>query len=273
MTETLLIDYRSERGVALITLAHPPANAFSYEMLAQLDAAVLRARIDDDVHVIVLSGSRPSGREGERREFFCAGADLHLLDRSSASFKYYFCLYANEAMLRLEHTPKLVIAALNGHALGAGLELALACDLRVARRGGGKLGLPEVSLGMMPGTGGTQRLSRALGKSKAIELMVSGETLSFEAAQALGLLHKIFDEDADEFLPAVMAYASTFAPPHKASLAVGRIKRAVQSGWEVPLETGLTLERELLQQLFESADTREGIRAFEERRKPIFTGK
>ena len=172
-----LVDYRSWSGVATLTLTNPPANAYSYDMHRQLDDAILRARMDEQVHVLLLRGA------GEK--FFCAGADIAMLDGVTPEFKYYFCLHANETLLRLEHTPKLVIAALGGHCVGGGLEVALACDLRVARRGGGKIGLPEVSLGVLPGTGGTQRLARLLGKSKAIELMVRGDNLTFEDAHAL----------------------------------------------------------------------------------------
>merc|ERR1711969_145815 len=140
--------------------------------MRDLDEAVLRARFDVEVQVIVIAG------EGEK--FFCAGADISMLDEVTPEFKYAFCLHANETLLRLEHTPKLVIAALGGHCVGGGLEVALAADLRVARRGSGKCGLPEVSLGVLPGTGGTQRLARAVGKSKAIELMALGELFDYE---------------------------------------------------------------------------------------------
>src|SRR6186997_1151714 len=135
-------------------------------MMRRLDALVLEARMDDTVHVVVLRGA------GEK--FFCAGADIRMLASAAPSFKYYFCLHANETLNRLEQTPKLVIAALNGHCVGGGLEVALAADLRVARRGAGKVGLPEVNLGVLPGTGGTQRLARMLGRSRAIELMARG---------------------------------------------------------------------------------------------------
>src|ERR1700704_5366217 len=166
-----LVDYRADTGVALLTLNDPPANTYSYEMMQQLDAGILAARMDESVQVIVITGS------GEK--FFCAGANINMLATVTPEFKYQFCLHANETLTRLEQTPKLVIAALNGHCVGGGLEIAMGCDLRVARRGGGKLGLPEVNLGVLPGTGGTQRLARMLGKSRAIELMASGDSFSF----------------------------------------------------------------------------------------------
>src|ERR1700704_3179184 len=159
MADTL-ISYRKEPdGIAVIALDAPPATTYSYEMMRQRDAAILEARMDDGVHVIVLRGA------GEK--FFCAGSDIRLLATAAPRYKYYFCLHANETVNRLEQTPKLVIAALNGHCVGGGLEIAMAADLRIARKGAGRIGLPEVSLGVLPGTGGTQRLGRAIKQSTA----------------------------------------------------------------------------------------------------------
>jgi enoyl-CoA hydratase/carnithine racemase len=235
-------------------------------MNQELDSSILRARIDDDVHVIVLRGS------GEK--FFSAGANIKMLGEVTPGFKYFFCLHANETLLRLEHTPKLVIAAINGHCVGGGLEIAMAADIRIARKGGGKVGLPEVGLGVLPGTGGTQRLSRILGKSKSIQLMVEGGLFEFEEAERLGLINYVWDDgEGSNWWDRVMAYAQTFVPPNKASKAVGRIKRAVQTGWELPLESALALERELQQQLFQSEDAKEGIASYAEKRKPNFTGR
>src|SRR5256885_16742481 len=145
-------------------------------------------------------------------------------------------------LLRLEHTPKLVIAAINGHCVGGGLEIAMAADIRIARKDAGKIGLPEVNLGVLPGTGGTQRLSRLVGKSKAIELMVTGNTFSFEEAKEMGIINDIFEKE--NFMENIMDYARQFCPPNKASKAVGRIKRAVQTGWEIPMESALAVGRE-----------------------------
>src|SRR5467141_2084675 len=179
MTTTTLVNASKHEGVMVLELSNPPANTYSYEMMRELDAHVLDARFDPRVHAIVVTGA------GDK--FFCAGADIAMLEKADPYFKYNFCLHANETLCRLEQTPKLVIAAINGHCVGGGLEIALACDLRVARRDAGKLGLPEVALGVLPGTGGTQRLARALGRSKAIELMAEGQTLAVEQAKALGL--------------------------------------------------------------------------------------
>jgi enoyl-CoA hydratase/carnithine racemase len=265
MTESLA-SYAAEDGIATITLTAPPANTYSYEMMRALDDAVLRARMDDGVHVVVLRGA------GER--FFCAGADIKMLASVTPRFKYYFCLHANETLARLEQTPKLVIAALNGHCVGGGLEVALAADIRLARKGAGKVGLPEVSLGVLPGTGGTQRLLRLVGKAKALELLAGGRLFEFEEAKALGIVNDVIEADgAPGFMAEVRRRALEYVPPGRASKAVGLIKRAVQSGAEMALAEGLALERELQQQLFESEDAREGIAAHNERRPPSFKGR
>jgi enoyl-CoA hydratase/carnithine racemase len=257
-----------EGGVRVLTLNEPPANTYSYELMRELDAAILDARMDTAVHVIVLTGA------GER--FFCAGATIGMLRDADPDFKYYFCLHANETLNRLEQTPKLVIAALNGHAVGGGLEVAMAADLRIARAGAAKIGLPEVALGVLPGTGGTQRLARLVGKARAMELMIRGRLLSMEEAAALGLVTEVWDEaelQGRTFLDAVVEWAGQFVPPNKASRAVGRIKRAVQSGTEAGFGEGLALERELQQLLFESEDAAEGLAANLEKRPAKFTGR
>jgi enoyl-CoA hydratase/carnithine racemase len=260
------VDYVVQDGVAVLTLNDPPANTYSYEMMQQLDRAVLTARMDDAVQVIVITG------KGDK--FFCAGADIQMLSNVTASFKYYFCLHANETLNRLEQTPKLVIAAINGHCVGGGLEVAMAADIRVARKGAGKLGLPEVSLGVLPGTGGTQRLTRLVGKSKAIELMVTGDLFDFEKGLGLGILNQIFSsETGDQFRVQVLEYARQFTTPNKAAQAVGRIKRSVQTGAEISFEAALALERELQQQLFQSEDAKEGLDAYVGKRKAEFKGR
>src|SRR3989441_11261018 len=202
-----LVSCRIENGIAVLELNDPPANTYSYEMMRQLDDAILRARMDDSVHVLVLRGAGDT--------FFSAGADIKMLAKAGPRFKYYFCLHANETLNRLEQTPKLVIAALNGHAVGGGLEIAMAADLRIARKDGGKIGLPEVSLGVLPGTGGTQRLARLVGRARAIELMATGRTFSFDEAGSLGLVTRVFE--SNDWWDKVMGYAREFCPPHKGS--------------------------------------------------------
>ena len=266
MTERNLVEYHVDGGVAVLTLNDPPANTYSYEMIQQLDARILEARMDERVQVIVITGS------GEK--FFCAGADIQMLSNVTPQFKYYFCLHAIETLLRFEQTPKLVIAAINGHCVGGGLEVAMAADLRVARSGAGKMGLPEVSLGVLPGTGGTQRLARLVGKSKAIELMATGRLFNFEVGRDLGLINVMYEaETGESFMDQVMTYAKEFTTPGKAARAVGLIKRAVQTGAEIPFESALALERELQQQLFQSEDAKEGLDAYVGKRKAEFKGK
>ncbi len=260
--ERTLVEYRVDNGLAILELNDPPANTYTYEMMRQLDEAILAARFDSSVHVLVLTGLG--------QKFFCAGADIAMLQRSDPTFKYFFCLHANETLSRLEQTPKLTIAALNGHTVGGGLEIALACDVRLACQDNGKIGLPEVSLGVLPGTGGTQRLLRIVGKSSAIDMMIKGETFSFDRAREMGFVNEVFPKDT--FWDQVLLYARQFCPPHKAAKAVGLIKRAVQSGGEMSFESGLTLERELQQQLFQSQDAKEGLQAYIEKRMAEFRG-
>src|ERR1700689_477872 len=206
-TETKqLVNYRADAGVAVIEMFDPPANTYTYEMNRQLDEAILKARMDNDVYVIVMTGA------GDK--FFSAGANIKMLTSVDPTFKYYFCLHANEMLLRLKHTPKLVIAAINGHCVGGGLEIAMAADIRIARKDAGKIGLPEVNLGVLPGTGGTQRLSRMVGKSKAIELMITGKTFSFDEAKGFGLANDIFPNE--RFMEAALNYARQFCAPNKA---------------------------------------------------------
>jgi enoyl-CoA hydratase len=260
---TTLVHYEARDGVAILTLDDPPANTYTYELMQDLDRCILQARMDESVYVIVLVGA------GEK--FFCAGASIPMLNSVTPQFKYYFCLHANETLNRLEQTPKLVIAALNGHTVGGGLEIAMAADLRIAKQGGGKIGLPEVNLGVLPGTGGTQRLTRIVGKSSAIELMVTGRTFEFDEAKELGIVTDVYQAaDREEFLGKVMEYAKQFTPPNMASKAIGNIKRAVQTGAELPYQDALAVERELQQQLFQSEDAKEGIAAYVEKRKPQF---
>lgn len=260
-----LVDYKVDGGVAIIELSDPPANTYTYDMNRELDEAILTARMDDSVHVIVLRGA------GDK--FFCAGANIKMLSEVTPGFKYYFCLHANETLNRFEQTPKLVIAALNGHTVGGGLEIAMAADVRIARKGGGMIGLPEVNLGVLPGTGGTQRLARLIGKTQAIQMMVEGDNFEFERAMEMGIVNYVWDDEGKPWWDKVMDYARSFCPPNKASKAVGRIKRSVQSGAEVPFESGLAIERELQQQLFQSEDAKEGLGAYVGKRKPEFAGK
>lgn len=260
-----VINYWKDGHVGVIEMDDPPANTYTHEMMRQLDEAILDARFDQDVEVIVITG------KGEK--FFSAGANIGMLNSVTPEFKYNFCLHANETLSRLEQTPKLVIAALNGHCVGGGLEIAMAADIRIARQDAGKIGLPEVALGVLPGTGGTQRLARLVGKSRAIELMATGRTFSFEQALEWGMISDILEGDAASFREQVLTYAKQFTTPNKAPMAVGHIKRSVQTGLELPLNDALALERELQSLLFKSEDAKEGIAAYNEKRMARFKNK
>jgi len=271
--------YEKRGPVALLTLKDVGLNGYTYKMFRDFDSCIMEARFDSEVQAIVITG------DGEH---FCAGANINMLEAADPTSKYYFCLHANETISRLEQTPKLVIAAINGHCVGGGFEIALACDLRVARRAGGKVGLPEITLGVLPGTGGTQRLTRLVGSAKAMELMLNATSVDADKALALGLVTKVIGEttekeikgrtrtisalDRDAFISEVVDYAAGYCAPGRAALAAGHIKRAVQSGGELPLEYGLALERELQAKLFASDDAREGMTAFVEKRKAVFRG-
>ena len=261
--ENQLVNYTTDSGVAIIEFNDPPANTYTYEMMRDLDDAILEARLDEDVHVVVIRGA------GDK--FFCAGANIKMLNSATSQFRYFFSLHGNETLMRLENSAKLVIAAINGHAVGGGLEIALACDIRIAKRGPGMLGLPEINLGLLPGMGGTQRLPRLIGKGKAMELLTTGRTISVDEAQQIRLVNHVFEEE--NFFDKVMEYARQFVPPAKASKAVGLIKRAVQTGLELPQAEALALERELLQQLFESEDAEEGLKAYSQKRPGQFKGR
>ncbi|PYS51417.1 MAG: enoyl-CoA hydratase [Acidobacteria bacterium] len=258
-----LINYRVQDGLAIIELNNPPANAYTLDSLKQLDEAVIKARFDTSVHVLVVHGA------GEK--FFSAGADINMLSKESSEFRNQFALFGHETLARLENTPKLVIAAINGHCVGGGLEIAMACDIRIAKKNAGRTGLAEVNLGVIPGMGGTQRLPRLAGKARAMDLAATGRMIAFEEALEFGLINEIFE--GEDFFDQILDYARQFVAPNKPSKAVGLIKRAIQSGMNASQWEGLALERELLAQAFQSADAAEGLNAYQEKRIAKFQGK
>ncbi len=257
-----LVEYRTDNGIAILELSNPPVNSYTHDLLREFDDAICQARMDENVHVIVVRG------KGEK--FFSAGADINMLAGKSTAYRYCFALYGQEVLLRLEHTPKLVIAAINGHAVGGGLEIAMACDIRIAKKDGGRLGLAEVNLGVLPGMGGTQRLPRLVGRGRAMELAATGRTIIFEEALEMGLINHIYEPE--NFFEQVLTYAKQFTAPNKASFAVGKIKRAIAVGMESSLDEGLAFEREVLFQTFESEDAAEGLAAYREKRAAKFKG-
>ncbi|MCH6546448.1 MAG: enoyl-CoA hydratase/isomerase family protein [Deltaproteobacteria bacterium] len=257
------IEQKKEGGILTLEINSPPVNSYTHEMLRQLDDCIVQARFDETTHVIVLTGN------GEK--FFSAGADINMLAKQSLSYKYNFAVHGNEVLLRMERTPKLIIAAINGHAIGGGLEIAMAADIRIAKKDAGRVGLAEVNLGVMPGMGGTQRLPRLVGKGRGLELCATGKQIAFEEAVEFGLIHYIYEKD--NFMEQVFDYARQFVPPNKASFAVGKIKRAIQAGLDGSLAEGLSLEHEVLHQVFASEDGNEGVKAYLEKRTAKYQGK
>ena len=251
---------RVQDHVGYIEIGKPKANTYDLAMMRELDEAVEELRFDDDARVVVLTSSLPG--------FFSAGADIEMLKHSAPDFKAMFCLHCQETLDKFATTPKIVLAAINGHCVGGGLEIALACDLRLMAKDSGRIGLPEVTLGVLPGTGGTQRLPRLVGASRALDMMITGRLLTPDEALAIGLVNYVYPKET--FAEDVQAYASALA--HGPSRAVSLIKRSVMEGMEMPLTAGLALERELQNRLFVTDDAKEGLTAFVEKRKPTFKG-
>jgi len=249
-----------EDHVGHIEIGKPKANTYDLDMMREIDQAVEELRFDDAARVVVLESSVPG--------FFSAGADIEMLKQSQPDFKAMFCLHCQETLDKFAKTPKIVIAAINGHCVGGGLEIALACDLRMMAKDSGRIGLPEVTLGVLPGTGGTQRLPRLIGASRALDMMITGKLLTPDEALAIGLVNYVYPKES--FAADVRAYAGALA--HGPARAVSLIKRSVVEGIEMPLTAGLALERELQNRLFVTDDAKEGLSAFSEKRKPTFKG-
>ena len=248
-------------SVGHIVLDRPPANSYDRSFLDELDSAIEDARRDASVRAIVVRSAN--------ERFFSAGADISVFAKGNLDAQSAFVVCANDAMGKFESTPKVVVAAINGHCLGGGLEIALCCDFRIAAEGSYRIGLPEVTLGLLPGTGGTQRLPRLIGRQKALDLMLTGRTLTPPEALAAGIVDDVVP--AGELLDRVITRARTYATGP--TFAIGRIKQAAVQGFGMRLDEGLKLERELLIDLFKSADAKEGVTAFVEKRKPSYTGK
>jgi enoyl-CoA hydratase/carnithine racemase len=251
------VTYEGDGQVGLITLDNPPANSYDIEFMRDLAEAIGEAGGDRDVRVVVLRSASP--------KFFSAGADVKRFLANDVEANMEMIRLAHEALASIARSEKLFVAFIAGHALGGGLEMALACDLRYAAEGEFRLGTPEVTLGLLPGNGGTQRLPRIIAPGAALELLLTGRQVKPAEARELGLVSGLFANE-DEF----RAHADTLAagPP----LALAHIKRAVYEGIEKPLEEGLALERELIEDLFRSRDANEGLTAFSEKRSPTFVG-
>lgn len=249
-----------EGPIAMIKIEHGRQNTYDMEFMQGLDAAINEVRLDNAIQVAVLCSGVPG--------FFSAGADINMLKASEPRYKATFCLFCQETLNKMERTPKIFIAAIEGHCVGGGLEIALACDLRFMADGRWRIGLPEVGLGVLPGTGGTQRLPRLIGKSRALDMMITGTTVGAKEALEMGLVNRVFPQE--DLMPQVQEYARKLT--QGAVRAIGLIKLAVNEGLELPLTGGLTLERELQNRLFVTGDAQEGISAFLEKRQAQFQG-
>lgn len=257
----MAVELSIQDGIGLVTLNRPPANAYDAAMLTELRDVVLRIADDPAVRVAVLRSANP--------KFFCTGADIGVLQNSSRAQFANFLTIAQEAVDAITRTPKIFIAAIAGHCIGGGLEIALGCDFRWAVAGRYKLGLAEVGLGLSPGMGGTQRLPRLIHKGKALHMMVTGESIGPDEALAIGILDRLFPETA--FDSEVMAQALKLAAGP--TMAQGYVKLSMNHGLEVGLTQGLAIERAHQNQLFASDDVAEGLQAFLGKRAPNFVGR
>lgn len=247
-------------GVALIHLNRPPANSYDRRFIDDLNAAIDEIRFDESIGAVVLVSDLP--------KFFSAGADIGMFRSVTSKVRAMTILHMHEVLLKMENTPKIFIAAIGGHCLGGGLEITLATDFRFAAEGDFRIGVPEVTLGLLPGNGGTQRLPRLIGRQKAMELLLTGKPLDPKSAFELGVVDRLVP--ADRLLSEAVGFAATLAAGP--TVAIGEIKLVAKQGLEMSLESGLGLERDGIFRLFETADAKEGLAAFAEKRKPTWKG-
>lgn len=262
MTETRspVVRFEAAHGVGTITLDRPKVNAYEIGLMLQLRDAVTAAQADPAVHVVVLRSALP--------RVFSVGADIKTWASNEVADNQRLVDMARATANALSAGAKVCIAAINGHALGGGLELALAADLRLAAAGDYQLGLPEVKLGLMPGNGGTQRLSRLVGSSRALSLIATGEAVGPDEAVFIGLVDHVFA--AEGFETDVHSFARALA--QGPAEAVAAIKAAVRQGEGLTLEEGLAVEARLSDALYDTPDAIEGLEAYIEKRPPSFGG-
>ncbi|MBB6431216.1 enoyl-CoA hydratase/isomerase family protein [Algisphaera agarilytica] len=255
-----MIDVQEASGVCRITLNRPKANAYNQDFLDLFVEVLEQVDASGNARVAVIQSA------SER--FFCAGADIEAFAKSDADGQKKIAATARRVTAMIESSDKVFVASINGHALGGGLELAMACDIRLACDRDYLLGLPEVKLGQMPGNGGSQRLPRLVGFAKGLELTITGDNISPQEAYRIGLVNHLYP--ADGFTERVEAYVQALAggPP----LAIAAIKRAVRQGWQKSLEDGLAVEASCGESIYDTQDAKEGFQAFLDKRPPIFTG-
>ena len=250
-----------EGDVGVIVLDRPPANSYDYAFLRSFAGAVDDARNDAGIGAVVVTSAS--------EKFFSAGADVGAFAAGTPRSRIMTATMAHEAFRKMENTPLVFIAAIAGHCLGGGFELALACDLRFAAEGTFQIGLPEVNLGLFPGSGGTQRLPRLVGLSKGMEMILEARTMTPAQAHEAGLVDRLFPDAAACRQGAIDYAAKLAAGPN---VAIGHAKLAITQGYGAPLDVGLAIEREAIARVFVSKDAVEGIKAFGEKRKADFHG-
>jgi enoyl-CoA hydratase/carnithine racemase len=253
------VTFSADGPVGFITLDNPPANSYDLEVMTQFGAAVDEALASDVRAVVLRSASE---------KFFSAGADVKRFLDGDVEANMEMIRTSQAAFRRMAVAPQVFLAHINGHALGGGLEITLACDIRVANEGRYKLGTPEVGLGLLPGNGGTQRLTRLVGPSRAMELLLTGRTFSPQEALDIGLVVALYAPEEADAKVRELAERLAVGP----ALALAAIKRCVHEGGQASLDEGLALEAELVERLFRSKDATEGLTAFVEKRNPEFVG-
>lgn len=255
-----LVTVGRQGAVGIITFDNPPVNCYNEDFVRHFGKAVEQVERDPEIRAVVLKSAL--------ERFFSAGADLKFLAEGTLASNMEMLRSELGVLARIGRIPKIFIAMLGGHVLGGGLEIALACDLRFSGDGDYRIGLPESTLGLLPGNGGTQRLPRLIGTSRALDLMITGRTLSPAQALALGLVDRVFPQA--ELEPRTLEYATLLS--RGASFAIGCIKTAVNEGIEMPLTQGLARELAETEKVFSSGDAQEGIDAFLGKRRPSFRG-
>jgi len=256
-----VVRVEKQEAVGHIILDRPPANSYDRAFLDDLSSAIDEARFDPAIRAILVRSAS--------EKFFSAGADVKMFAATDAEYQMAFVVHANEIMSKFERTPKIVVCAINGHCLGGGLEIALCCDVRVAAEGTYNIGLPEVTLGVLPGTGGTQRLPRLIGRQKALDIMVLGAPVQPATAKELGIVDEVVP--AAELIAKAQEWSAIYASGP--SLAIGQIKLSMVQGLGMPFASAMLYEHQAVGRLFASEDFREGVTAFSEKRKPTYKGK
>jgi enoyl-CoA hydratase/carnithine racemase len=255
----MAVTFTNEGPIGFITLDHPPANSYDLAFMTEFESAVEEA-LAGATRVVIVQSASP--------KFFSAGADIKRFIEGDVGANMEMIRVSQATFRKMAAAPQVFIAYIAGHALGGGLEITLACDIRLASTGNYKLGLPEVTLGLLPGNGGTQRLTRLIGPSRALELLITGRTYGVDEARQMGLVADVYDTEGAE--TKVREYAERLAAGP--ALAIASIKRCVHEGGEKSLDDGLALEAQLMEGLFRSKDADEGLHAFVEKRKPEFVG-